>query len=189
MRWRQVFGQSDMGRHIVCGHAFANAWDILNMSRLRAIAGLQRRCGAVHQLDIKFASDLDPSKLDACDRDVKDILRGMLAVIRALPAADPRRRRPGGGGMSLQLLSLTRLSSLTLVVDSGEPVLDFWGLPDGVSVLQRLRVLRLRNCSTQRLTDAITALHSLTQLGLFCDRVGEDGEELLRMRCRRLPPH
>lgn len=123
------------------------------------------------------------------------LLNMLLGGLLALEACSlsfgyyPQQIAGSGGqaaaGFPSQLLKLTRLSSLVLRVGHGEPVLDFWGLPDGVSALQRLRVLRLRNCSTQRLTDAITALHSLTQLGLFGDRVGLDGEELLP---NALPP-
>jgi hypothetical protein len=70
----------------------------------------------------------------------------------------------------------TRLTSLELImhdVESYQTMFTVGGLPEGISVLQRLQYLRLSDCVTAPLTHGISQLTQLTRLdvhsGDLCD--------------------
>lgn len=67
----------------------------------------------------------------------------------------------------MALLRCTRLTSLDFTlynVSGGSNVLDFAGLPDGMSALQRLESLRLYNCLSQQLNSNVSKLTQLSSL-------------------------
>lgn len=94
------------------------------------------------------------------------------------------RQEPPAGGPSVVCRNLTAISrctgltclSISVSAENGR-VLDWGGLsPAMMTALQRLKTLRLRNCLTQPVTDQITVLSGLTELGLCCELLQPDGE-------------
>lgn len=72
-------------------------------------------------------------------------------------------------GFPAELLRCTKLTSLSIYDHESTPVLAWGGLPEGISALQQLRRLKLRDVLTEPLTDRASALTNLTSLGLFSD--------------------
>lgn len=81
-----------------------------------------------------------------------------------------------------QLLHATRLTSLKLRFDETLGPLYWSSLPARLEALTQLRTLRLQNCLSARLTEHISALSSLTELGILqeaLDAPDEGGAQLL----------
>lgn len=66
--------------------------------------------------------------------------------------------------MPCRCTRLTRLDFTFYDIRGGSNALDFAGLPDGISALQRLESLRLDDCLSQRLNSNVSKLTRLSSL-------------------------
>lgn len=114
--------------------------------------------------------------------DLDTLLTNLPALQHLALRVDRQEPPAGGASVACRLPSAwsrcTGLTCLSISVsaDLGR-AFDWGGLsPAMTTALRRLKTLRLRNCLTQPVTDHITALSSLTELGLCCELLQLDDE-------------
>lgn len=88
-------------------------------------------------------------------------------------------------GFPMELLRCTRLSALRLLARNSQTLLDFSGLPAGISALGSLRHLSIVNCTSQQLILALSSLTALTELNGLCSDHFTLSKIRCRQRCRR----